>query len=173
MGAARWLRSILSLLAAVAVLAVALPVAFSSGARGAGADPVQVFSSGSLLSADTSGGAQLSVAGMVPGQSRTATIRVSNNGSEPALFSVSARLADQVGPGGAPLSAALALRVEAAGSGAAPLYSGPIGAMPRLRLGRIAAGAERAYRVSVTLPPSVGNEIRGSSLTAALAWVAS
>jgi hypothetical protein len=172
MGAARWLRSILSLLAAAAVVAIALPVAFSSGAGGAGVDSVQVFSSGPLLSTDTSGGARLSMAGIVPGESRSATIRVSNDGAGPALLSVSAHLVDQVGPGGAPLSGALALRVEAVGSGAAPLYSGPIGAMPRLRLGGIAAGAERDYRVSVTLPASVGNEIRGSSLSAAFAWVA-
>jgi len=169
MGVAGWLRSILSLLAAAAVLAVALPVAFSSGARGAGVDPVQVFASGALLAADADGGAQLSVAGMVPGQSRSATIRVSNNGSAAASFSVSPRLVDEVGPGGRPLSEALVLRIEAAGSGAT-LYSGPIGAMPHLRLGDIAARGARGYRFTIILPAAAGNAVAGSRLSAGFAW---
>ena len=93
-GAAWWLRSTLSVLVAIGILAVALPAAFGSGARGAGVDPVQVFSSGSLIAAETSGGGQLSIAGMAPGQSRSATIRVSNTGSAAAAFSLAAHLVD-------------------------------------------------------------------------------
>ncbi|HEX3324147.1 MAG TPA: hypothetical protein VHR65_03255 [Solirubrobacterales bacterium] len=167
--AARWLRSALSLLVAIGILAVALPVAFGSGARGAGVDPVQVFSSGSLVAAQTSGGAQLSVEGLIPGQSRSATIRVANSGAAPAAFSVAARVADTAGAGGAPLSGALALRVEPAGAGS-QLYSGPIGGMPRLALGSIAAGATRVYRFTVTLPRNAGNAIEGSALGADFVW---
>jgi hypothetical protein len=166
--AAWWLRSFVSLLAAVGILAIALPSAFGSGGRGAGVDPVQVFSSGSLI-AETSGGGQLSIDGMAPGQSRSATIRVSNRGSAAAPFSLAARIADRVGPGGAPLSAALVLRIEPVGSGA-PIYSGPVGRMPRLGLGSIPAGAKRAYRFTATLPDSVGNAVAGSALSASFAW---
>ena len=60
----------------------------SAAARNAGVDPVQVFSSGPLVAAQSIGGAQLSIAGIVPGQSRMATVRVSNAGSEPATFSL-------------------------------------------------------------------------------------
>jgi hypothetical protein len=171
LGVARALRSVLSVLAAAAVLAVALPVAFGSGARGAGVDPVRAFASGPLIAAETSGGAQLSVAGIVPGQSRSAVVRVSNEGTRAGSFALSSRLVDRTGPGGAPLSGALILRIEAVGSGA-PLYSGPIGAMPQLRLGDIAAGAARAYRFTVALPAAAGNEVEGSRLGASFAWTA-
>jgi hypothetical protein len=172
MGAAWWLRSALSLLVAVGILAVALPAAFGSGARGAGVDPVQVLSSGPLIAAETSGGDRLSIAGMVPGQSRSATIRVSNTGSAAAAFSLAAYIADRVGPGGAPLSAAMTLRVQPARSGGAPLYIGSLAQMSRLALGRIPAGAERAFRFTVTLPGSTGNDVAGSSLSAGFAWSA-
>ena len=109
-GLARCLRAALSLLIAAGVLAVALPVAFGSGTAGAGASQVQVLSSGELL-VEAGGGARLSVAGMVPGQSRSATIRVSNAGSGAAALSLAMRAVDRVGAGGAPLSEALTLRV--------------------------------------------------------------
>lgn len=168
-GIARWLRTALSLLLAVGVLAVALPVAFGSGASGAGVDPVQVFSSGPLLSAETGGIARLSSGGFAPGQSRSATIRVSNGGSAPAGFSVSSQVVDRVAPGRAPLSEALILRIASAATGAV-LYDGPVGQMAHLGLGTIAAGAQRAYRFTVTLPGSVGNEAQGSSLRAGFSW---
>lgn len=166
---ARWLRSVFSLLLAVGVLAIALPAAFGSGAKGAGVNPVRVFSSGSLVALNASGGAQLSIGGLVPGQSRSATVQVSNPGSASTSFSLTPQLADHVGPGGAPLSGALVLRIASRVSGAV-VYDGPIGAMPRLGLGAVAAGAQRAYRFTVTLPESVGNEVAGSSLSAGFAW---
>ncbi|HSR95136.1 MAG TPA: hypothetical protein VLK56_09760 [Solirubrobacterales bacterium] len=170
MGAGWWLRSTLSLLLAVGILAVALPAAFGSGAEGAGVNPVQVFSSGPLIAAESSGGGQLSIAGLVPGQSRSATIRVSNTGSAAAVFSVAAHLVDRVGSGGGRLSSAMTLRVQSAGSGRAPLYVGTLARMPRLTLGRIPAGTERALRFTVALPSKVGNEVAGSSLSAGFAW---
>lgn|GEM_PF-2568923 len=167
-GVARWLRSALSLLAAAAVLAVALPVAFS-GAQGAGANPVQVFSSGSLVAVEASGGGQLSLDGLVPGQSRSATIRVSNAGSDTAAFSFATQVADRVGAGGAPLSGAMTLRVLPA-AGGAPLYAGSLAGAGRISVGSIPAGAERAYRFTVSLPGDVGNEVAGSSLSAGFVW---
>lgn len=168
-GVARWLRSALSLLVAVGILAVALPVAFGSGAR-AGTDPVQVFSSGSLVDVQTSGGAQLSIAGIVPGQSRTATIRVSNAGSEAAFFSLAAQLADRVGPGGAPLSTAMTLRIESVAADGPAFYQGSLAGLSRLGLGQIPAGAARAFRFTVALPAGVGNEVAGASLSAGFSW---
>jgi spore coat-associated protein N len=173
LGAARWIRSALSLLVAVGILAVALPVAFDSGARGAGVDPVQVFSSSPAIAVDSSGGAQLSVAGLVPGQSRVATIRVSNAGSGASQFSLSAHTADRVGPGGTPLSSALNLRIAPSGGSAPALYDGPLSGLGRLDLGQIAAGAARAYGFTVTLPRSAGNGVEGSSLSAGFTWNAS
>ncbi len=168
-GIARWLRAILSLLVAVGILAVALPVAFGSGAKGAGVDPVQVFSSGPLVAAETSGGGQLSVGSMVPGESRSAIIRVSNANSSPVALGLAVRTVDRVGAGGVALSDAMTLRVEAAAGGPA-LYDGPIGQMRRLGLGSTPAGAEHAYRFTVTLPQDVGNEVQGSSMRAGFAW---
>jgi hypothetical protein len=168
-GVAWWLRSAISLLAAVGILAIALPVAFGSGGA-RGADPVQVFSSGQLISVEAGGGAQLSIAGMVPGESRSATVRVANTGAASAAFSLAVRTADRVGAGGGALSDALILRIESARG--AVLYSGPIGQVPRLGLGDLGAGAERAYRFAVTLPSEVGNEVEGAALSAGFAWTA-
>jgi hypothetical protein len=171
-GLGRWLRLILSLLTAVGILAVALPVAFGGGARGAGVDPVEVFSSGSLVAPQSTDAAQLSVVGLVPGQSRSAVVGVANHGSAAAAFSVAAQLADSTAPGRTPLSSVLHLRIARAGSGAT-VYSGPIGRMPRLALGQIGAGTERMYRFTVAMPSSVGNGVQGSALNASFAWSAS
>jgi len=166
--AAWWLRSLVSLLAAVGILAIALPVAFGSGSRGAGVDPVQVFSSGPLIAAETSGGGQLSIDGIVPGQSRSATIRLANAGSEAAAFSLAAQIADRIGPGGASLSGAMTLRVRPV-DGGPPLYAGPLAAFGHIDLGRVPAGGKRAYRFTVALSSSAGNEIAGSSSRATFA----
>jgi hypothetical protein len=165
----RRLRSAFSLLLALAILVVALSAVFGSGAKGAGVDPVQVFSSGPLVAVETDGAARLSIGGLIPGQSRSATIRLSNGGSESASFNLSSRVVDRVGPGGASLSSALVLQIASASTGAV-LYRGPIGRMAHLGLGAIAADAQRAYRFTVTLPGSVGNEVAGSSMSAGFAW---
>jgi hypothetical protein len=107
---------------------------------------------------------------MVPGQSRAATIRVSNAGSDAASFSLAAQIADRVGPGDAPLSSAMTLRIQPVGTGGPALYQGSLANLSRLALGQIPAGAERAFRFTVALPASVGNEVAGASLSASFAW---
>lgn len=169
--AMRWLRAGLSLILALGILAIALPVAFGASARSAGVDPVRVFSSGPAVVVDASGGAQLSVAGLVPGDSRSATIRLSNAGSDAASFALTTRLSDQVQAGGTPLSSALELRLVSPGG--AVLYDGTLDGLRRLELGRIDAGATRALRFTVTLPHSAGNAVEGSSLSAGFSWIAS
>jgi hypothetical protein len=169
--AMRWLRSGLSLALALAILAIALPLAFNSGARGAGVDPVQVFSSGSAVAVDASGGVHLSAEGLIPGQGRTGTIRVSNAGSGASSILLAAHFADRVAPGGAPLSSVLDLRI--ASSSGATLYRGTLAGLGRLSLGRIEAGLTRAFDFIVSLPRSVGNEVEGSKLRAGFSWTAS
>lgn len=165
---ARIVRSLFSLALAVGVLAFALPVAFgSSGVQGRGVDPVQIFSSSSVLAPEASGGAALSAAGLVPGASREATIRVSNPGAA-ASFSLAARISD----GGSALARTLHLRIESPRNGTV-LYSGSLTSMPRLQLGRIGAGGAQAYRFTVALPQAAGNAVQGSSLRAGFAWTAS
>lgn len=168
--AMRWLRSGLSLALALGILAIALPAAFGAGARGTGVDPVQVFSPSPAVAVDTSGGAQLSVGGLVPGATRSATIRLSNAGSGASSFALTAHLADQVRPGGMPLSPVLRLRI--ASSRGAVLYDGALAGLQRLALGRIDAGATRALRFTVTLPGSAGNAVEGSRLSAGFSWIA-
>lgn len=168
--AMRWLRSGLSLALALGILAIALPAAFGAGTPSAGVDPVRVFSSGPAVAVDANGGAQLSVGGLVPGASRSATIRLSNAGSGPASFALVTRLADHVRPGGTALSSVLELRV--APPGGVVLYDGTLAGLRRLALGRINAGGTRALRFTVTLPRSVGNAVEGSSLSAGFSWIA-
>lgn len=169
--AMRWLRSGLSLALALGILAIALPAAFGAGTQGAGADPVRVFSSGPAVAVDASGGAQLSVGGLVPGTSRSAIIRLSNAGSGAASFVLATRLNDQVRSGGVALSSVLELRV--ASPEGAVLYDGTLAGLRRLGLGRIDAGVTRAFRFTVTLPRNVGNAVEGSSLSAGFSWIAS
>ncbi len=170
-GAGWWLRAFLSSIVAVAILAVALPVAFGSGLHGGAAgSPVHVFSSGDLIAPEVSGGTRLSIAGMVPGQSRSATVRVANSGAGAAVLGVAPEVVDRPAASGGKLSESLALRIESA-SGAV-LYNGPIGRMPRLVLGGLAAGAQRVYRLTVTLPGSAGNGLEGAALSAGFAWTA-
>ena len=166
----RWLRSGLSLALALGILAIALPAAFGAGAPSADVDPVQVFSSGPAVAVDASGGAQLSVGGLVPGASRSATIRLSNAGSSAASFALAARLADRVGAGGTALSSVLELRI--ASPGGTVLYDGTLAGLQRLAMGRIDGGATRAFRFTVTLARSAGNAIEGSSLSAGFSWIA-
>lgn len=169
---ATWLRSTLSLLVSVAILAVALPGAFGSvgGAKGSGTDPLRVFSSGPAVALDAAGGARLSVDGLVPGQSRTAVVRLSNAGSEPAALSLSARLSDRVAPGGIALSSVLGLRISTPRG--AVLYDGALSGLRYLRLGQVGAGASRAFDFTVTLPRGVGNGVQGSTLGAGFSWTA-
>lgn len=167
----RWLRSGLSLALALGILAIALPMAYNAGAQGAGVSPVRVFSSSPAIAVDASGGAQLSVSGLAPGQSRSATIRVSNAGSGAASLVLAASSIDRVSPGGAPLSSALNLRI--ASSGGAVLYSGILAGLRHLPLGRIEAGGTRALELTVSLPADVGNEVQGSTLSTGFSWTAS
>jgi hypothetical protein len=169
--AMRLLRSGFSLALALGILAIALPMAFNAGARGASVDPVRVFSSNPAVAVSTSGSAQLSVGGLVPGQSRTAMIRVSNAGSEASSFALAADLAERVAPGGTPLSSVLDLRI--ASPGGAVVYDGTLVGLHRLSLGQIDAGATRALSFTVTLPGSVGNEVQGSTLSTGFSWTAS
>lgn len=171
-GAAAWLRSAFSLALALGILAIALPVAFGSvgGAQGGG-DPLRVFSSGSLAVPQVSGATQLSVAGMVPGQGRSAVVRVANPGNQAVALSLTPELVDRPAQAGASLADSLNLRIASAGG--AVLYSGPIGQAPDLRLGDLAAGAQRAFRFTVTLADTAGNGVEGSSLSAGFAWNAS
>jgi hypothetical protein len=167
----RWLRTGLSLALAVGILAIALPVAFNVGARGAGVDPVQVFSSSPAVATSTSGGARLSVGGLVPGQSRMATSRVSNAGSGASSFALAADLVDRAAPGGTPLSSVLELRI--ASPHGSVLYEGTLAGLHRLPLGQIDAGGTRSLDFTVTLPSSAGNEVQGSVLSAGFSWTAS
>jgi hypothetical protein len=168
--AMRWLRSGLSLALALGILAVALPAAFGAGAQSTGIDPVRVFSSGSAVAVNASGGARLSVEGLVPGTSRSATIRLSNAGSDAASFVLATHLSDHMGAEGTALSSVLELRV--ASPGGAVHYDGTLAGLRHLPLGRLDAGATRAFRFTVTLPRSVGNAVQGSSLSARFNWIA-
>jgi len=168
--AMRLLRIATSLVLAIGILAVALPVAFGSGMRGTGVDPLRVFSTGPAVAVDASGVANLSVGGLVPGESRAATIRLSNEGS-PASLALVTKTVDRVGAGGTALSSLLRLRIVS--SGGDVLYAGSLAALPRLSLGRIAAGGSRSFGLIVTMPRSAGNEVEGSSLSAVFAWSAS
>ena len=79
-------------------------------------------------------------------------------------------MADRVGPGGAPLSSALDLRIA---SGEWDRLSTTA---PSLACGICELGPDRGWRrhgpidFTVTLPRSVGNEVEGTTLSAGFTW---
>jgi hypothetical protein len=164
--ATRMLRALLSLALAAAVLAIALPAAFGSGLP-SGADPAQLLAPSAPASVETAGTAQLSAAGLVPGESRTSSIRVANGGGSAAAFALGAQVA---GRGDA---LARALVVGVSGANGAELYRGSLAGLSQVELGTLPAGAARSYRITVTLPAGVGDAVAGSSLAASFVWSAS
>ncbi|HSD79406.1 MAG TPA: hypothetical protein VLB47_02055, partial [Solirubrobacteraceae bacterium] len=77
-----------------------------------------------------------------------------------------------------PLSSVLVLQVEDVTRPAAPArrYAGPLAALGRVGVGRIAPGERRVFRFAVTFPggrpPSADNPLQGARTTAVFTWSA-
>jgi hypothetical protein len=125
----------------------------------------------------------LSAAAMAPGDSVRGVVTIANDApAARGLILAKRALRDRPGPYGGSLSTALLLRVEGrfpgGDGGWRPIYEGGLATMPRLELGRFAAGESRDYRLTATFPnggappsPTTGdNALQGSAMTVRYAW---
>ena len=102
---------------------------------------------------------------MVPGQTRTGVVTISNPNLQPLTVSLSPRLR-----GAGALARQLELVLSRPGIGS--LYAGRLGEMPQLPLGELAPGSRRHYRFAVTLPPGSPNSLQGQRGSLDLVWSA-
>jgi hypothetical protein len=138
----------------VAVLAaVGLPVTLAFAA--APAAPFEDSAGERSVLGNSRGNSAVLVAeNLAPGDSRSETVTIANDGGSPVSFALSkAGLSETPGRGGGKLSKRLELRVEdVSGEPLPAVYRGTIASMPRQMLGRFAAGESRTYRFTVTFP---------------------
>jgi hypothetical protein len=163
------------LLIALALLLIAAAVAVGSTAvfTSSSANPGNAFTAGTLTLSG-SNGAILSADKMVPGDSKTGSVTISNTGDVSGKFTLSSSItADTPGPqAGTPpalLSDVLQLTVK---EGATTIYSGLLKGMPQQALGTWAASSSHTYDFTVTFPeggPS-DNKYQGASTTVKFTW---
>ncbi|MBX5469927.1 MAG: hypothetical protein IRZ21_08520 [Thermoleophilaceae bacterium] len=165
------LRARLARSLAVALAGGALVAAVAQAGGGAPSpSAVAAAATGDVRIADSRGGeAILSADALAPGDSASGSVTIANAGSATGDFSLSSvDVADAPGPKGGRLSEILQLGVSDAGGNW--VYRGTLAAMRDVPLGRLAPGAARTYRFTVTLPASAGNAYMGSAVSTGFRW---
>jgi hypothetical protein len=112
---------------------------------------------------------------MLPGDSVTGTVTITNSGAEPGLFELSpGSLADAPGGGGGVLSDDLRLTVEdVTAVRPAVLYDGILSGLPVVPVGELGPGTDRVYRFTVTRPSDSPQELyRSATTTVDFEWSA-
>jgi len=144
------------------------------------ANPSTSAAAGTLTQTNSKDGAAILAApGLEPGTSATGTVDVTNTGDVDGRFTLSPRgLTDA--PASPALSAKLDLTIADLGApGASPapapanVYSGKVGAMGTLALGRFDAGESRRYRFTVAFPAgtlAADAAYQGASTQATYDW---
>lgn len=149
--------------------AAAVAFAISAPAERSAANPwVTVSPRGEQFSLGNShaGQAVFSAAGMLPGQTASGEVTISN----PNGMMIDVDLAPRVAAAG-PLGRALWLTVGEKDAG--PLYEGTLAGLSRIPLGTIAPSEDRTYVFRSTLPATAGDALQGESTSVDLVWVAS
>jgi hypothetical protein len=143
------------LVLALSLVATALAGWTPRGGRIHGGDQrISAAATGAMRIADSRGeGAILRTPALAPGHRVAGKVAISNRGEAGYLVLSRHRLTGRPGAGGASLGNALKLTIRNVTAGARALvYSGPLAAMPPLRLGLLPAGAQRRYRFVASLP---------------------
>lgn len=174
-----WLVALVLLLLAVAVAGASLAVFTSSSAN-----PNNTFSAGILSQSNSKDNAAiLNAANMVPSDTATGQVTITNTGDVAGRFSLSASdLTDTPGPNGGRLSTVLSLRIhdDAAAAGT-DVYNGKFNAMPAsIDLGSWPKGQAHTYTFTVTFPEggqpgsatTGDNAYQGSSTKVTYNWTA-
>jgi hypothetical protein len=177
------MRAAVTLIASLAMALAAFGLAFAApGAPEEEARTRLLAASGAIGIANSSEGLALfSATGARPGQEVAGAVRIGNSGSAAGSFSLRpGALEETPGAHGGRLSGQLSLVVLDVTDPQRPgtLYAGAPAALSELPLGTFAAGEQRDYRITATLP-STGvpasatagdNRFQGSRLTFGLEW---
>lgn len=167
---------------ALSLTALGLAIAAPGGGNEEHARAALVAASGSVRIANSlEGRALFSATAMRPGESVTGTVRIKNSGDDRGNFALRpTSLRDVPGPFGGLLSDQVEMVLEDITDPDAPVtvYSGRPSRLEQLPLGSFMPGAQRDYRVTVTLPnggdpgtPYGGdNRYQGSILSLGLEW---
>lgn len=160
-------RTFILVAVAAAVLAVgAQPLLAAVGGGGDAEPKVTGFVRGELALDSSRQGAILSAPNLVPGDSASGSITITNSGS------LAARLSLRSETTGSRLLASRLRLVVAKASTGARVYAGPLSRFQGYELGRFAAGEAQTYRFEVELPSAVGNEAQGLAAEARFTWTA-
>lgn len=154
------------ILAPLAVLLAAGALAVGSGATFTAAtdSSIETVTSGSLTL--TNGGFEFKdgLANLQPGQSRTGSVTVKNEGSLPADLTLK-----QVNPSSTFTAGVLTLEISQAGV-TTPIYSGEFQKMDSKTLGSIDANSSKDFQFTVALDKQAGNTNQGKNAKATFAW---
>jgi hypothetical protein len=160
-GSHRWL-----LLAALSLLAVALGTAMFSGAKftSRSANTASLVTGSIQLSTTKPNDATIvSAVGMKPGESRSGTIAIGNEGGVAGTVSLNAS-----GLTGTVLAAVIDFKLEdITGGVTTQKWSGKLGVFPGVNLGNFAVNEKREYRLTLSWP-SGSNEAALQGTTTAL-----
>jgi hypothetical protein len=169
----RRIAAALALLAAGAAITSASTAAFVDQH----AEAPATFEGGKLDLTATPVGTPLDASSLLPGQSRSAVLQLSNAGTVAATLTAGIRdLVDT--PTDAALSAVLELRIDDCGAGEAcdtprSAYAGSLRDFSSTDLGEVAPGAKRFVRVTLAWDASKADPSRqGARTEAALVWTA-
>lgn len=124
---------------------------------------------GVMLVNSKEGAAVLVARKLVPGETRSGTVTLTNAGEEPGDVTLAeSALEDTPGPGGGVLSGQLVLRVTDLTTDSV-VFEGPLAAMSPQELAPFAPGESRNFRFAVTLPES-SNAFQGSATSVTFDW---
>ena len=170
------MRSRPKILSRLALLLAALATAGYSGASFASSssNAANAVAAGRLGQQNSRAGQLiLSANGMVPGQSSTRTLSITNSGDIQSTSTLSETVADSPGPAGIKLSGELRLTVtDVTGPGVPEtVYEGALGAMSPQTLGTFRPGASHTYRFTVAFPDDGSqNAYQGSKTDVEFDW---
>jgi spore coat-associated protein N len=165
----------------VALLAFGAVVGSGASFTSKSANPSNTFSTGNLAQSNSKeGAAVLTATKMLPGETTSGTVTITNSGDVAGTFTLSrSSLSDTAGPNGGKLSGQLDLKVEDVTKGAPKtVYSGKVDAMGAQSLGSFAASEARTYQFTITFPnggtpssPTTGDNLyKGSSMSVGYQW---
>jgi hypothetical protein len=163
---------IAAILILIAVLvAVFTTATFTTSSANAG----NVIAAGDLsVDNDLKGAAILTANGLVPGDSATGTVQISNVGSAAGNFSLTTtNLKDT--PATPPFSGKLDLVITDITNASSPsqVYSGKLNAVGTVQLGKWTAGTSHKYKFVATFPngtPAEDNQYKKASTTIDFVW---
>jgi len=166
-------------LGALAVVLAAVGITVGSGANftASAANPGNAFTTGTLLIGNSPSTALFSAPGLKPGDSRTATVDITNTGSLAGDFVLKTAnptgytaLLGQIDV----VVADCGVWVSAAPSCSSPTtkYSGKLDAMPTTALGNYAGGVQHRYLFTATLSSLADDTYQGKTAGVDFAWSA-